>query len=255
MKKILAIAIVTFKEALREKIFYNLVVFALIFIGIGAEAVYFVIGDWERIVKDIALSSIEIFGVLISVFLGVGLIAKEIERKSAYSLLSKPLPRAYFVLGKYVGLLLILALNSLIMFLALLLALWYAKSPIEIATMQALILIFFQFMIISGFSLLFSTFTTQTVGAIFGLTLYVIGHLSNDLLYFTSQKFSILTQTITKMFYYILPNLELLNLKPQATYSKITPSNDFILMCLYGICYTTILIILSVLIFKRRDLK
>lgn len=255
MRKIFSIAILTFKEAIREKILYNLIVFALIFIAIGAEAVYFVIGDWERIVKDISLSSIEIFGVLIAVFIGVGLIVREIDRKTAYTILSKPLPRYGFVLGRYLGLLMILGLNSLIMFFALLIALWYARSPIEFATIQAFILIFCQFLIIGAFALLFSTITTQTLGAIISLTLYVVGHLSHHLKYFASDKFPSLFRNIIKFIYYTLPNLETLNLKPQATYGITTPAEDYIYACLYAIFYTIFLLVLAIFIFKRKDLK
>ncbi|HEY4717334.1 MAG TPA: ABC transporter permease [bacterium] len=255
MKKTISIAILTFKEAIREKILYNLIVFALIFIGVGAEAAYFVIGDWERIVKDISLSSIEIFGVLISVFLGVGLIAKEVDRKTAYAILSKPVSRTSFVLGKYLGLLMILGLNSIIMLIALFIALLYARSPVEFVTIQAFVLIFFQFMIIGGFALLFSTFTTPTLGAIISLTLYVIGHLSHDLQYFTSEKFSPLFRWVAKFFYLTLPNLEILNVKPLATYSTPVEGAYFLNAIVYGICYSVFLITVAVLIFRRRDLK
>jgi ABC-type transport system involved in multi-copper enzyme maturation permease subunit len=142
MKGVFSIASLTFREAIREKIFYNLVVFALFFIAVGAEAVYFVIGDWERIVKDISLSSIEIFGVLIATFLGVGLIAREVEKRTAYTVLSKPISRASYVIGRYVGLLMILAVNSILMLCALMIALWYARSSVELATIEAFILIF-----------------------------------------------------------------------------------------------------------------
>jgi len=255
MRGVFTIANLTFREAIREKIFYNLVVFALLFIAVGAEASYFVIGDWERIVKDISLSSIEIFGVLIATFLGVGLIAREVEKRTVYTVLSKPISRASYVLGRYIGLLMILAVNSLLMLCALLAALWFARSPVELATIEAFVLIFFQFMLIAGFAVLFSSFTTQTLGAIICLTLYIIGHLSADLKYFMSEKFSISLRALSKSVYYALPNLELLNLKPQATYGITSEWSYILYASLYGLLYTSALLTITILIFNKRDLK
>ena len=111
----MAIAINTFKEAIRDKILYNLLFFALLMIGASLLLATLTVGEQSKIIIDIGLASINIFGVLIAVFLGIGLISKEIEKRTIYNIIAKPVPRYQFLIGKYIGLLLTIVVNTIIM--------------------------------------------------------------------------------------------------------------------------------------------
>ena len=179
--KILAIAFNTFRENLRDKLLYNLLVFALLMIGSSVLLSRLTLGEFHRLILDLGLGSINFFGVLIAIFVGIGLVSKEIEKKTIYTIVSKPVARYQFLLGKYLGLTITLFVNTVVMALGLLVVLYAQAVPVEGMLFKALALIFVEFMVITAVALLFSTFTSATLSAIFTLAMYVIGHLTADL--------------------------------------------------------------------------
>ena len=179
--KVLSIALNTFRENLRDKLLYNLLVFALLMIGSSVLLMRLTLGEFHRLFLNVGLGSINFFGVLIAIFVGIGLVSKEIEKKTIYTIVSKPVARYQFLLGKYLGLTLTLFVNTVIMAGGLLVVLYAQEVPIERMLFKALGLIFVEFMVITAVALLFSTFTSATLSAIFTLAIYVIGHLTADL--------------------------------------------------------------------------
>ena len=179
--KVLSIALNTFRENLRDKLLYNLLVFALLMIGSSLLLMRLTLGEFHRLMLDVGLGSINIFGVLIAIFVGIGLVSKEIEKKTIYTIVSKPVARYQFLVGKYLGLIVTLFVNTLIMAAGLLLVLFAQEVPIESMLFKALGLIFLEFMVVTAVALLCSTFTSATLSAIFTLATYVIGHLTADL--------------------------------------------------------------------------
>src|SRR5947199_10464011 len=115
MKATLAIAVNVFRESVRDKILYNLVLFAILMIGASYVIGQLTAGQDVKIIKDLGLAATTLFGLFIAVFIGIGLVSKEVERRSIYSLLSKPIHRYQFVLGKYAGLVLTLVVNVAVM--------------------------------------------------------------------------------------------------------------------------------------------
>src|SRR5947208_16133152 len=124
-RRVAAIARNAFREAVRDRVLYNLVVFALLLIGGAIFLGELSAGQEAKIIVDLGLSAILLFGVFISVFIGVGLVYKEIERRTLYAILSKPISRAEFLLGKYLGLCATLFVNVMIMCVGVSLALLY----------------------------------------------------------------------------------------------------------------------------------
>jgi ABC-type transport system involved in multi-copper enzyme maturation permease subunit len=253
--KILAIALNTFKECIRDKILYNLLIFGMLMIGLSALLSKLTIGVQIRIVKDIGLGSISIFGVLIAIFLGIGLVSKEIDRRTIYTILSKPVRRYSFLLGKFVGLLLTLLLNISIMTLALTILIYSMGGEINLLIFEAIFLIFIELIVVTSIALFFSTFTTPTLSAIFTLSFFVIGHLTGYIKLLGSQSDMLFVRQLSALLYYTLPNLESFNIKSVVMYAEAVEWNLLFLSILYGVIYTSLVIILSVIIFQKRDFK
>ena len=252
--RILSIAMNTFRENLREKLLYNLLFFALLMIGSSVLLSTLTLGDWNRLILDLGISSINFFGVLIAIFVGIGLVSKEIEKKTIFTIVSKPVPRYEFLLGKYVGLVGTLLINTAVMVAGLLLVLYYRDVAIDWMLFKALLLIFIEFMVITAVALLFSTFTSATLSAIFTLAIYGIGHLSGDLKAF-GEKMDAIGQAVLNVVYYVLPNLERFNLKGHVIHHLDFGMADMALTLAYGLTYAAFLLLLASVIFQRRDFQ
>src|SRR6476659_7502015 len=194
MKAIAAIAINVFRESVRDKVLYNLVAFAILLIGGSYLIGQLTAGQDLKIIKDLGLSATAIFGLFIAVFIGIGLVSKEVERRSIYSLLSKPIHRYQIVLGKFVGLVLTLAVNLTVMAVAiyavigLMLALGDSTlaaaadaRPLYPALVKAVGMIFVELSLVTAIALFLSTFSTPIVAAALTFGIYIIGHFSSDL--------------------------------------------------------------------------
>ena len=252
--KVLSIALNTFRENLRDKLLYNLLVFALLLIGSSLLLMRLTLGEFHRLLLDVGLGSINIFGVLIAIFVGIGLVNKEIEKKTIYTIVSKPVARYQFLVGKYLGLTLTLLVNTLIMAGGLLLVLFAQAVPIESMLFKALGLIFMEFMVITAVALLYSTFTSATLSAIFTLATYVIGHLTADLKTFGEKMDEGMRAVVTGL-YYILPNLERFNLKGNVIHHIEVSGTDLLLIVVYGLTYVAFLLMAASIIFQRRDFR
>lgn len=252
--KVLSIALNTFRENLRDKLLYNLLVFALLMIGSSLLLMRLTLGEFHRLLLNVGLGSINIFGVLIAIFVGIGLVNKEIEKKTIYTIVSKPVARYQFLIGKYLGLTLTLFVNTVIMAGGLLLVLFAQSVPIESMLFKALGLIFMEFMVITAVALLCSTFTSATLSAIFTLATYVIGHLTADLKTFGEKMDEGMRAVVTGL-YYILPNLERFNLKGNVIHHIEVSGTDLLLIVMYGLTYVAFLLMSASIIFQRRDFR
>jgi ABC-type transport system involved in multi-copper enzyme maturation permease subunit len=252
--KVASIALNTFRENLRDKLLYNLLVFALLMIGSSLLLMRLTLGEFHRLLLDVGLASINIFGVLIAIFVGIGLVSKEIEKKTIYTIVSKPVARYQFLVGKYLGLTLTLFVNTVIMAAGLLLVLFAQDVPIEGMLFKALGLIFVEFMVITAVALLCSTFTSATLSAIFTLATYVIGHLTADLKAF-AEKMDEGMRVVANGLYYVLPNLERFNLKGNVIHHIDVSGTDLFLIVAYGLTYVVFLLMSASIIFQRRDFR
>lgn len=252
--KIGTIGLNVFREAIRDKILYNLLFFSLIMISSAGLLSTLTVGERTKIIVDIGLAGINIFGVLIAIFLGISLVSKEIEKRTIYTILSKPIRRSEFLIGKYLGLLITLLVNLTIMSGVFYLTLWYMKIPFSGVVFLAIGMIFLELMVITGVGLLFSTVTTTTLSAIFTIAVYVIGHLSADLLGLV-KKVSAGGKLLLQVLYYILPNLENFNLKGYAAHLMPIPSGLIGFGVVYGLAYVVLLLSLSIAILNFREFK
>lgn len=252
--RILSIAINTLRENLRDKLLYNLLFFALLMIGSSILLSRITLGDHHRLILDLGLASINLFGVLIAIFVGIGLVSKEVDRKTIYTIVSKPIPRYEFLLGKYCGLVITLFANTVVMVVGLLIVLQVMDVPITSLVFKSLVLIFLELMVITAVAVLFSTFTSATLSAIFTLAVYVIGHLSGDLKEF-AKKLDEVSEMVVNAIYYTLPNLERFNLKGHVIHHLDFGLADMALTLAYGLTYAAFLLLLASVIFQRRDFQ
>src|SRR2546423_1869078 len=257
-RRVAAIARTAFREAVRDRVLYNLVVFVLLLIAAAILLGEISAGQEAKIIVDLGLSAILLFGVFIAIFVGVGLVYKEIERRTLYAILAKPIVRGQFLLGKYLGLCLTLLVNVIIMGVGVSLALIYIRrgwDPLAIRIWPAIMLIYFELMIITAVALLFSTFSSPALSALLTFFVFVIGNFSADLKSLSSTSNQIAARLVFRALYYLLPNL--------TTYSVITPAahglspdmQTIMLAFAYTIVYDVVLLLGASLIFSRRNFK
>lgn len=253
---IIAILRNTFREAVRDRVLYNLVVFVLL---ITASAIFLgelTAGQEARTIVNIGLSAMLLFGAFISIFVGVSLVSKEIERRTVYSLLSKPVARGEFIIGKYLGLCLTLLVNVLVMGVGVSLALLYAGGGrLAFSIWGAICLIFFELTILTGVAILFSSFSSPALSALLTFLVFIIGHFSQSLREFAQNLGSETAKLFFNFLYYFLPNLSNYSFITNAAHGDTPPLGFFLTAILYAFIYNAILIAAAVLVFSRRNFK
>ncbi len=251
--KIGAIAGITFKEAKRDRILYLLFFFAALGIVAARVLAILTVGDRIKIIKDVGLASISVFGVLMAILIGTGLVYKEIDKKTIFTLLSKPLHRAEFILGKFLGLVLTLFVMTLFMSLIFLAIVYAHTLKIEGTLLVAIAYIFLELILITAVAVLFSSFSTPILSSLFALAFYLIGHLSWGLELILRKMAPGAGRTLVRILYTVLPDLENFNFKTEVVHGLPIPPGIYLSSFLYGVCYTAFLLGLAILIFRRRD--
>jgi ABC-type transport system involved in multi-copper enzyme maturation permease subunit len=253
MNHIRVIATHTVRQVLRERILYNLVAFALLMILSAVLLSRLTVGEAQRIIVDVGLASINLFGVAISIFVGITLVSRELDRRTIYIILTKPVPRSHVILGKYVGLCVTLFLNWTVMVMGFLAVLFSMKIAIGGALMQALLTTYLELAVVTAVAVLFSTVTTTTLSAMFSLALYIIGHGVSGLRTLI-ENIDGWTQSGLMAVTYILPNLELFNLKGHVITNQLIHGYAFAHLIAYACAYVACLLWLAAVLFKRKDL-
>ena len=255
LRSVLLLAGNTLRELLRSKLLYNLLLFTVLLIASSSFVAQLTIGQWDRIILDMGLAAIEVAGLLTSVLIGVGLITNEIERRTVLPTLAKPVSRTGFLLGRYLGLLTVLTINVLVMLGVLALVLHFAGYQLNLVTVQAALLIFVELALMAAVSIFFASFSTTMLASAYSLSFFLIGHLLSDLKAFGKRSPSELTKMLTGFFYWLLPDLELLNLKAQSANGLAVSGESVLWAALYGVVYSAVLLSLATVIFARRDLR
>ena len=256
--RVATIALHTFKESVREKVLYNLVAFALLLIGAGILFGSISVGVEQIILITLGLTSISVFGLLIAIFIGIDLVSKEIERRTIYNILSKPVSRPEFILGKYLGLLLTLFVNTAIMTVGFYAALFYQKRALlldDLRFLGAVYFILLELAIVVGIAVVFSCISTPVLSAVYTFCLYVIGNFSADLRVFGQATESALLGTVSDVLYYMLPNFGNFNVISQVAHAEKIPGYLWLGNSLYALLYIAALLGVAVLIFEEREFR
>ena len=251
--KIRAIALHTLKEAIRDRILYLILFFAVICIGFSRLLALLTIGDRVKIIKDVGLSSLSLFGALMAILIGTGLVYKEIDKKTIYTLLSKPIHRYQFLLGKFFGLVLTLFIMLLLMSIIFLALIFFHTFTIEWQLLIAILYIFLELCLITAVALLFSCFSTPILSSIFSLAFYLIGHTAWGLETLIVKIKSGFGKALAQGLYHFLPDLENFNFRTEVVHNLPIPPSIFFYSTLYGLFYTLFVLTIALLIFRKRD--
>ena len=255
MRRVLTIAAMAFTESVRDKILYSILVFAFAMIGSSTILVTLSVGGEGRIVKDLGLTCITLCGLFIAVFIGINLVSREIERRTIFSLLSKPVRRAEFLAGKFLGLGLTLAVNIGIMAAVLMILGWMLEDRWTPRILLAVGFTFLELLILTATAILFSTFSTPTLSAIYTLLLFVIGRLSADLMAFAAQFGGASLRATVVALYYLLPNLSRFNVSGAVVNDLPLDAGTLTLTAIYGVLYAAAILAVAVAVFQRRDFR
>jgi Cu-processing system permease protein len=253
--RIAAIAGNTVREAVRSKVLYVLVFFALVMIAAGVVLAALSYVERERILQDIGLASLRLFGAAIAIFVGVGLIHQEVDRRTIFTILSKPVSRSEFLLGKYFGLVATLWIQVAIMAAAFAAISLLAAAPLSVAHAQAIGLAGVEFALLVAVATLFSSFTTPMLASLFGAGFYLAGHLTRDLRDLGAQSGAPIVEHATAILHRALPDLESFNLTLEAVHGLPVAPSDVWMPVLYAAGYSAALLCLAALVFERRDLR
>ena len=255
MHRIKAIFENTFKEGLRQRILLLLVVFTLILIVLSMFLEPFALGEAPKIMRDLGLAAAALFGVLTTIIVGSALIHKDIEKRTLYTVLAKPVRRSEIVLGKFLGLAALVSVLVLAM-----LAIHQLIILLYEGTFDPRLLIAFPFTILEvsvmlGILLLFSSFSSTTLTSIMGVIFFVVGHALPDLKLFAETTTVGALKHIAYAFYYVLPNLDNFNFRMDLAYRVPLSADQIIFSICYGVMYTIFLLYVTTLVFERREFK
>lgn len=249
------IAINTFRESARNKMFYLLVFFGILFALSSKLISFLTLGDAMKVLKDTGLAAINFFCVLIAIFTGINLVYKEIEKKTVYNILSKPVTRDEFIIGKFLGLglTMLTALGSMAGIFFLFIALSGGGLDFKIALY--FFMLFLELLVIVAISLLFSSFTTPILSFIFTVSLYLIGHVMWTFNEFKSYLKIPAWRTFTHVIYYLLPNLDKFNIKNEVVLNTALDPLTLLFAILYALAYILALLALAMIIFRKREFQ
>jgi Cu-processing system permease protein len=266
VQTIALIARAVFKESVRDRVPYSMVIFAVLLMAASYLISQLTAGQDLKIIKDLGLAAISIFGLLIAVFIGIGLVAKEVERRSIFALLSKPVTRGQLILGKYFGLAMTIVVNIAMMTVAFYAALFFmdvTSSPetraawpapaMDPRLMIAIVLIVAELTLVTAIALFFSTFSSPLLSALLTLGMWVAGHFNSDLRNLESVVNSPAIGWLGRALYYLLPNLAPFDVKAEVVYGQSVAASHIGLTLLYSAVYVGILLLAAHAIFRRRD--
>jgi Cu-processing system permease protein len=258
MRRAAIVALNTFREAVRDRVLYNLVFFALLMMAAAILVGQISIDIEQTVIVSLGLSAISLIGLLIAIFLGVALVSKEMDKRTLYALLAKPVRRWEFLLGKFGGLVLTLAVNTAAMALGLLLVMLYVNHSLQRSDAVVLVAVYFillKLALIVALALLFSCFTTPLLAILFTVGLYVVGLYVQELRNMPVEVLSPAMAAFTKWLSYLLPNFENYNVMALAAHGRAVPGILIQQNTLYTVVYCTIVLMAAAAVFSRRNLK
>lgn len=263
-----SVAVAVFRESIRDKVFYNLVFFAVLLVAASILIGQLTAGQDVKIIKDLGLAATSLFGLFIAVFVGTSLVSKEVERRSIYPLLAKPVRRSEFIAGKYAGLLLTLFVNIAVMTVALYAVLFFLSRGVpeniqhawdapalDPALLKALLLIYVDLAVVTALALFFSSYSSPMLAAVFTLGLYVVGQFNADLRHFDQIVSSPVAAAIAKGCYYVLPDFSRFDVKLAVVHGLPVTWGYMGATVGYAAAYILALLFGAMLIFSRRDFK
>lgn len=253
LTRIAAVAANTFRETVRERVFYNLAIFAILMTLSGLLMARLSVRQQDKIIKDIGLACMDVFGTAIALFMGVGLVSKEIERRSLYPLLAKPLSRDEFFVGRFGGLGLTLLVNVCIMAVGLSVTLWATGSRPDPRLLKGIFAIYLGLLLIVSLALLLSTLTSSALAALVTLCLIVAGRFS-DVIRNMNEVAPVVPDWLVKVLYWAIPNFRNFDFKNAVAYGDPVPLAALGSVTVYAIVYIGVVLGMGLRAFRSREL-
>jgi ABC-type transport system involved in multi-copper enzyme maturation permease subunit len=258
VSRILIVARNTFREAVRDRVLYNLVFFALLMIAAAVVVGQISVAIENVVIVSLGLSAVSLIGLLIAIFTGVGLVSKEIDKRTLHAVLAKPLRRWEFLLGKFTGLVMTLAVNTAAMAGGLFLAMLFVKHSIErgdAVVLVAVYLILLKLALVVALAMLFSCFTSPLLAILFTGGIYLAGLFVSQLRSLQTTQLNAQTQKLFSVLSYVLPNFENFDVMGAAAHGRTIPGSLVLHTTLYAVLYCAIVLMAAAVIFSRKDLK
>ncbi len=254
LTRIWAIAANGFREVIRDRILYVIGFFALLLVIALRILPQVAVSADEKIFLDLGIGAMNILGAIVAIFVGTGLINKEIEKKTVLILIPKPITKAEFIVGKHLGLsavLLVLVATMTVIYFSLmnLSSVSYAFVPLLVAIIYFLI----ELALLTAVAIAFGVFTSSILATLLSFGVYVMGHLSRDILELGKITKNESIEALTNNLFLILPDLERFNLKNEAVYGLLPTTGELISSALYGLLYIVLLLAITILIFSQRQ--
>lgn len=253
MSRIVGIARATLAEAIRHRILYLLLVFALVLIGGSRLLTLLTVGEDAKIIKDVGLSAINLFGVMVALFVGVGIIFRELERRTVQVTLAGPVARWEYLVGKYAGLAAAITINTLAMAAALVFVL-ALRDAFEPVLLVAVFLLWIELLFITAAAVFYSSFSTPIFSALFTGATYVVGHLAWSLPLLEQKLPEGFARTAIHAVYLVIPDLEYGDVRALAVHGAPIPWERVAGATVYELAYAGLLLVAGCLAFRRRDL-
>jgi len=254
--KILTVAINTLKEAVRNKVLYTLLFFGVIVSGLSITLATMTISDRPRLIANVCLANIEVFGVLIAIFVGISLVHKEIDRRTIFTIITRPLRRYEFILGKFLGLILTLLIQVAFMtIIFFVIEILFGGLEFLPDYLKAIWLISVQIAIITAIATMFSSMSSPILSGMFTLAFYIIGQISGYLEMLLPENAGAFLVMLLAVMRYALPDFQFLNVKGLAVYNHDIPFTYMFEATAYGFFYIAVILVISMLVFENRDMK
>ena len=268
MRAVLLVARHVFKDSVRDKVLYSIVAFAVVLMAASYLIGQLTAGQDVKIIKDLGLAAMSLFGLFIAIFIGIGLVAREIDRRSIYAVLAKPVRRPEFIVGKYLGLVATLLVNLAVMAVAYYAVLEYmaltlpaaafagGPPPTDPRLLLGIGMIAAELALVTAVAVFWSTFSSSALlSAALTAGLWVAGQFGADLRNFDQVVQSAAAARVARVLYYILPNFAAFDVKAQVVHGLPVGAPYVVTTLVYGAVYAAMLITAAVMIFSRRDFK
>ena len=254
MRNIFLIAGMTCKEAIRDKLLNVLLLFAVVAIASTKFFTIFAPSEEIKIIQDTSLGIIRFIGMLMTVFVTGRLLPREIEKQTVTTILSKPVSRTQFLFGKFCGALYAIFVNIFVMGVILMLLLYLKGKTFNLEILKALGLISMELVVLSAITLCTSTITSEIFNIIFGILIFIIGHLTNYLQYLADRFDSIVMKALLWIIYTLLPNFENFNIQNAIVLGTKVSMQYIGKVISYGVIYTVIMLTLAYLFFAEKEM-
>lgn len=253
MKRVWAVGMNTFRQTMRQRLFLNILIFGVFMLLLAMVLANITFGYPDRVVRSIGLSGISISANLIALLVGVALIHQEIDRKTLFVVLTRPITRWEYALGRYLGLLATIAVALLGLAVIFFITLSMVRGEPSLGDCLAITMCWFEAAVIAGVAICLSAFSTPTLSAGMGFGVWIASATTDDLLRLTKVAGGF-AHEIAKLVYYALPSLSRFNFRDAVIYQQTVPLVDYLSAGVYGLCYSIALIALASVILNRREM-